>query len=167
MTAETHARASGRTAHVMAQIRSRIASGALTNGDRLPSIRGFAASLGVSPSTVVEAYDRLAAEGLIRARAGSGFFVTANTLSPVALSTRDESPELREVDPFWVSRQSLDADDESPKPGCGWLPADWMPQAALRRALRNVARAEDAVLLNYGRTQGDFDLRRLLARRAA
>ncbi len=66
-----------------------------------------------------------------------------------------------------MSRQSLDADDESPKPGCGWLPADWMPQAALRRALRNVARAEDAVLLNYGRTQGDFDLRRLLARRAA
>ncbi len=55
---------------------------------------------------------------------------------------------------FLVSRQSLDADDESPKPGCGWLPADWMPQAALRRALRNVARAEDAVLLNYGRTQG-------------
>ena len=64
-----------RIGDVMAAIRSRVAGGALATGDRLPSIRGFASTMGVSPSTVVEAYDRLAAEGLIRARRGSGFYV--------------------------------------------------------------------------------------------
>jgi DNA-binding transcriptional MocR family regulator len=55
-----------RTGDVMAAIRLKISSRALASGDRLPSIRSFAATMGVSPSTVVEAYDRLAAEGLIR-----------------------------------------------------------------------------------------------------
>ncbi|MGC2085628.1 MAG: winged helix-turn-helix domain-containing protein, partial [Bradyrhizobium sp.] len=62
----------GRIADVIDAIRARVASRALGPGDRLPSIRGFAATMKVSPSTVVEAYDRLAAEGLIRARRGSG-----------------------------------------------------------------------------------------------
>ncbi|HEY4547890.1 MAG TPA: winged helix-turn-helix domain-containing protein, partial [Pedomonas sp.] len=61
----------------MRAIRAKVASRALAPGDRLPSIRGFAQTMGVSPSTVVEAYDRLVAEGLIRARPGSGFYVCA------------------------------------------------------------------------------------------
>ena len=52
---------STRTLDVMNAIRRRIAGRALAAGERLPSIRSFAASMGVSPSTVVEAYDRLAA----------------------------------------------------------------------------------------------------------
>ena len=47
-----------RTGDVMDAIRRRMASRALSPGERLPSIRGFAATMGVSPSTVVEAYDR-------------------------------------------------------------------------------------------------------------
>src|SRR5512134_2634177 len=101
-------------------------------GDRLPSIRSFAATLGVSPSTVVEAYDRLVAEGLIRARRGSGFDV-ARTGLPARVLGEAEPRRDRAVDPFWVSRQSLDADPTVMKPGCGWLPADWMPNSALRR----------------------------------
>ena len=71
------------------------------------------------------------------------------------------------IDPFWVSRQSLDADPTVAKPGCGWLPADWLPTSALRRALRKLARAEDAVLADYGSTRGSPTLRRLLLRRFA
>jgi DNA-binding transcriptional MocR family regulator len=71
------------------------------------------------------------------------------------------------VDPFWVSRQSLDADPTVIKPGCGWLPAEWMPQAALRRALRTLARDENAVLADYGSTRGSPLLRRLLLGRFA
>ena len=154
-----------RTAEVAEAIRSRLASRVLTTGDRLPSIRGFAASMGVSPSTVVEAYDRLAAEGLIHARPGSGFYV-ANILQPLALA--EMGPRLdRAVDPFWVSRQSLDADARVLKPGCGWLPADWMPNSALRRAIRGLARTDDAVLCDYGATRGPLTLRRLLARQFA
>jgi DNA-binding GntR family transcriptional regulator len=56
-------------------VRSRIASRALTRGARLPSVRELAAKLKVSKSTVVEAFDRLAAEGAVVARRGSGFYV--------------------------------------------------------------------------------------------
>lgn len=155
-----------RTGMVMAAIRTRIASRALGPGDRLPSIRRFAATMGVSPATVVEAYDRLAAEGLIRARRGSGFYVAAAMQPPLALAPA--GPLLdRAVDPFWVSRQSLDADPSALMPGCGWLPADWMPNEALRRAIRALARADVHVLSDYGATRGSPALRRLLLSRLA
>lgn len=149
----------------MEAIRRRIAGRALTVGERLPSIRSFAKAMGVSPSTVVEAYDRLAAEGLIRSRPGSGFFVSG-ALSPLLLA--EVEPRLdRAIDPFWVSRQSLDAGAAILKPGCGWLPADWMPTTALRRAVRSLARSEDAILTDYGATRGSLTLRGLLARQFA
>ncbi|WP_156456939.1 GntR family transcriptional regulator, partial [Bradyrhizobium sp. CCH5-F6] len=126
-------RNSTRTADVMSAVRAKVAGRALSAGDRLPSIRSLAATMEVSPSTVVEAYDRLAAEGLIRARRGSGFYVSPTAAPPLALAEVEPRRD-REVDPFWVSRQSLDADAAVLKPGCGWLPADWMPEAGLRRA---------------------------------
>lgn len=153
-----------RTGDVAKAIRAKVASRALSAGDRLPSIRSFAATMGVAPSTVVEAYDRLAAEGLIRARRGSGFYVSSSALPPLALA-EDRPQRDRAVDPFWVSRQSLDADPSVLMPGCGWLPADWMPAGALRRAFRALARADDSVLSNYGTTRGSLALRRLLIAR--
>ncbi|WGR62446.1 PLP-dependent aminotransferase family protein (plasmid) [Paracoccus ferrooxidans] len=150
----------------MNAVRAKIANRALGPGDRLPSVRGFARTMGVSPSTVVEAYDRLAAEGIIRARRGSGFYVTGADLPPMALAEMGP-PRDRAVDPFWVSRQSLDADPAVLKPGCGWLPAGWMPHAALRKGLRALARAEDALLSDYGGTRGAPALRRLLLGRFA
>lgn len=83
-------------------IRARLASRALLTGDRLPSIRQFATNMGVALSTVVEAYDRLAAEDLIRSRRGSGFYVTGTGLPPMTLMTAG-APRERAIDPFWVS----------------------------------------------------------------
>jgi DNA-binding transcriptional MocR family regulator len=149
----------------MAAIRGKIASRALSQGDRLPSIRSFAATLKVSPSTVVEAYDRLVSEGVVRSRPGSGFYVSAGVASPVF---NDLQPRTdRAIDPLWVSRQSLDAAAPALKPGCGWLPPEWMPNAIVRRATRGLARADDAVLVDYGGTRGLLGLRQLLARRCA
>ncbi len=155
-----------RTEALMQTVRARIASRALAPGDRLPSVRGFARTMGVSPFTVVEAYGRLEAEGIIRARRGSGFYVTGADLPPMALAGMGPVRE-RDVDPFWVSRQSLDADPTVLKPGCGWLPADWMPQEAIRKGLRALARADDAALADYGCTRGAPALRRLLLGRFA
>ncbi len=155
-----------RTEALMNAVRSKIANRALGSGDRLPSVRRFAEVMGVSPSTVVEAYDRLEAEGVIRARRGSGFYVTGAGLPPMALADMG-SPRERNVDPFWVSRQSLDADPCVLKPGCGWLPADWMPNAALRRGLRALGRVDDTILADYGSTRGSLALRRVLLGRFA
>jgi DNA-binding transcriptional MocR family regulator len=154
-----------RVEHAMDTIRRRIAARALTAGARLPSIRGFAAHLHVSKSTVVEAYDRLAAEGIIRSRRGSGFYVAAH-MQPLLLD--ELGPRLeRAIDPLWVSRQALEAGEDMLKPGCGWLPDDWMPQASLRRALRGLARADDTTLVGYDSPLGLPALRQILARRFA
>jgi DNA-binding transcriptional MocR family regulator len=162
----TKGRGGTRTVDVMSAIRAKVAGRALGAGDRLPSIRSLAATMGVSPSTVVEAYDRLAAEGLIRPRRGSGFYVSPTVTPPLAL-TEAEPRRDRAVDPFWVSRQSLDADESVLKPGCGWLPPTWMPEEALRRAARALARTDASVLINYGSTSGSLALRRLLLTRLA
>ncbi|UES50282.1 PLP-dependent aminotransferase family protein [Roseibium aggregatum] len=151
-----------RTATVMEAVKRKIASRLLQPGEKLPSIRGFAATMRVSPSTVVTAYDRLAAEGIIYARRGSGFYV-ADAARP--FSVADVGPQLdREIDPFWVSRQSLDAGPDVLKPGCGWLPADWMPSEAMQRGLRALARTGGGHLFDYGETRGALNLRHLLAR---
>ena len=155
-----------RTESLMEVIRRRIASRALGPGERLPSIRRFAAMMDVSPSTVVEAYARLEAEGVIRAQRGSGFFVANGHLPPLALADMGP-PRDREIDPFWVSRESLDADPAALKPGCGWLPASWMPLAEVRKGLRALGRAHDTLLADYGTTQGSTALRRMLLGRFA
>jgi DNA-binding transcriptional MocR family regulator len=53
------------------------------------------------------------------------------------------------------------------KPGCDWLPADWIPNAAMRKAMRNLGRANDTLLSDYGSTLGALNLRRLLSRQIA
>lgn len=152
-----------RVAGVVTMVRQRIAARTLARGDKLPSIRATAGTMGVSISTVVDAYDRLAAEGIIQSRPGSGFYVAGQS---IPLSLADIGPRSkREVDPLWVSRQSLEAAEDVLRPGCGWLPASWLPQASLRSALRALSRADDVALAEYATPQGLPSLRELLARR--
>lgn len=150
---------------VMADIRQRIAARSLTPGAKLPSVRGLARMMRVSTSTVVEAYERLVADGTIRSRPGSGFYV-ASPLAPLSLA--DIGPKLdRAVDPFWVSRLALDGQLDISKPGCGWLPPSWMPEAGLRKAMRMLARSDVASLTEYATPLGLPPLRQLLSRRLA
>ena len=155
-----------RTQTVMDAIHARIAARMLNAGDRLPSIRRLAGAMGVSPATVVEAYDRLVAEGVIRAVPKSGFFVARRGEAPL-MPAEIAPARLPEIDPFWVSRQALDAQEGTDRPGCGWLPPGLMPQEALRRALRDTMKAGEGILTDYGSTRGSLPLRRHLALRMA
>jgi len=129
-----------RTEWVMGVIRRRIAGRALTAREA-PSIRRFARDMQVSPSTVVEAYDRLAAEGLIRSVPAPASM--SRCLAPAAL--KEVGPKLdRAIDPSGY-RGSRSTRAEMLRPGCGWLPSDWMPNAAIRRAIRG-SPGDDAVL---------------------
>lgn len=150
---------------VMGTIRQRISGRSLTPGAKLPSVRLLAATLKVSTSTIVDAYERLVAEGAINSRPGSGFYV-ASQATP--LSVVSVGPKLeRAIDPFWISRQSLEANEVDMRPGCGWLPPAWLPLAGLRRALRTLSRAGDTTLAEYGSPLGLPPLRQLIARRMA
>ena len=113
---------------------------------------------------MVEAYDRLAADGTIRSRPGAGFYVAA-PLAPLALELLGQAVE-REVDPLWMLRQSLSEGGEMLKPGCGWLPESWLGDEAIRKAIRTLARSGSTqTLTGYASPRGSLSLRRLLARR--
>jgi len=51
-------------------------SGGVTPGERLPASRTLAKEIGVSRTTVIDAIDRLTAEGLLEARVGAGTYVS-------------------------------------------------------------------------------------------
>ena len=63
---------------VFERLRQGILTGTLPTGARLPPTRALAAELGVARQTVVLAYERLSAEGYVRARTGSGTYVAAD-----------------------------------------------------------------------------------------
>lgn len=58
-------------------LRSAVARGELSAGERLPSSRVLAEALGVARGTVIEAYEQLIAEGCLEARPGSATRVAA------------------------------------------------------------------------------------------
>ena len=65
------------TAQLSGQLREAVLDGRIGAGDRLPSTRALALSLGVSRTVVTDAYAQLYAEGWLQGRHGSGTFVAA------------------------------------------------------------------------------------------
>ncbi len=156
-----------RTAALADAIRQQILNGRLPEGARLPSIRLSAKQHAVAPSTAVEAYDRLVAEGLLISRRGSGFYV-ARSRPAVRLISETRAEGLPD-DPLWVSHQALESSlaamDESSQllsAGSGWLPFDWLPQAALAKSLRAVTRQNESLLCSYSGSRGSQALREYL-----
>lgn len=73
---ERHYEAIGKKTPAMFEaLREAIVAGAIPGGARLPSTRGMAAWYGLSRGSVNIAYEMLAAEGYVGARAGSGTYV--------------------------------------------------------------------------------------------
>jgi len=153
-----------RTEKVAGLIRGRIERRALLPGARLPSVRAMAETTGFSKSTVVEAYDRLAAEGVIRARPGSGFFVAA-PLAPLDL-VEAEPARQRDIDPVWMLRQSIGDLPGHIRAGTGVLPDDWLAADAMRKAMRAAARGTNVPAASNSLI-GHAPMRALLSRRMA
>ena len=155
---------SSRIGLVVATLRARIESRALPRGARLPSVRRLAEELGVSKSTVVEAYDRLAAESAVEARRGSGFYVAAQP-EPLRLAA---APALDPaVDLLTLTRRALENQPQALQPASGWLPENWLPAAGIEKAVRAVARGPGLTKLRYDSPHGFEPLRRLIAARLA
>src|SRR5512141_253760 len=58
------------------QVRGGIASGALTPGDQLPTVRQLAVDLQINPNTVMRAYRELELGGLLETHQGTGTFIS-------------------------------------------------------------------------------------------
>ncbi|WP_253206149.1 GntR family transcriptional regulator [Curtobacterium aetherium] len=57
---------------VRSQLAAQIAAGYLVDGERLPSVRGLAAELGLAAGTVAKAYQLLEEAGLVHTARGAG-----------------------------------------------------------------------------------------------
>ncbi len=138
--------------------RGLIESGSLRPGAKAPSIRQFAHAHGVSVYTVVDAYDRLVALGYFVSRPHSGFFVRRREVLPI---TPGSAGAHFNFDSMWYLRRVFENRNLRMKPGCGWLPGEWLFEEGLRRSLRSLA-SDPVDLGGYGEPKGFLPLRQLV-----
>lgn len=129
-------------------IRDRIGAGALEVGEKMPSIRCIAEELGVSRTTVEQAYQQLCVEGYLVSRPQSGYYVEA--------AVRSEPPHP-------------DEDREEKEPpgvrydfGSRYVDMRGSDIELWRKYVRSVLSRED-IVASYGHYQGEPALRRELA----
>jgi DNA-binding transcriptional MocR family regulator len=113
--------------------------GQLAAGARLPSIRKLAKLVGASPFTVVDAYDRLVARGIIESHAGRGFFVTRRR-TVARLAAIEALPEPAGSDALALARWSMSSSSEIIAAGSGFLPENWLLEAAPAGVLARLSR---------------------------
>ena len=65
---------------IIDQVRGGIASGLLTAGDQLPTVRQLAVDLEINPNTVVRAYRELEFGGLLETHQGTGTFISTQKM---------------------------------------------------------------------------------------
>ena len=102
-------------------------------------------------------YDRLVAQGYLKARRGAGFFTTA---------VRDESDrrqpseaQNRNEELVSLIRRLLEAREETLLAGGPWLPNAWMDEMGIRQSLSAIARKNGTHLIEYGNPYGYLPLR--------
>ena len=61
---------------IIDQVLAGLASGALSGGDQLPTVRQVAVDLSINPNTVVRAYRELEIRGILETQQGTGTFIT-------------------------------------------------------------------------------------------
>lgn len=85
---------------IRSQIIEAVRSGALVPGDRLPTVRGLAETLGLSAQTVAKAYRALEQDAVIETRGRSGSFVSAagdGTVAQAQRAAADFAARMREL----------------------------------------------------------------------
>lgn len=154
---------------IVRSVASRIDDRVLRAGTRMPSIRQFATNNGVSPFTVVGAYDKLVARGYLESRRGAGFFIRdrAPLQAPQPAATLAPPDNSHSLDVVWLVRNMFRAAPHQYMPGTGVLPADWLDGVAIGNALRSISRQHSSILLNYGVPQGYLPLRQHLQTKLA
>ncbi len=165
------------TEQLAARFAERIRDRLLAPGARLPSVRECARLQGVSPHTVVAAYDQLLAQGLIEARRQRGFFVRDAAHGDIGRATAGaaDAPAVPMVsnalpaDASSLIRGMFHRQSDKSQPGMGVFPPDWMDSTFMPTALRRLTgtRALQELSLQYGEPAGDSALRRSLSQKLA
>lgn len=145
---------------IESRLRALVESAQLPPQSRLPSIRQLAQQLGVSPHTVVTAYDRLVAAGLIESRGTAGFFIGDGAL-PLADPELLDAGEAQE--PVWLAQQANDQRAGMLLASSGALPASWLSDAVPARLVQRALGRDEAGMAARCPPQGQPELRERLA----
>ncbi|MEL3956521.1 GntR family transcriptional regulator [Caldifermentibacillus hisashii] len=89
---------------IMNLIKTKIASGELNGGDKLPSVREFSKEMKVNPNTIQRVYQELEREKLVFTQRGMGTFVTEK-VEIIKNLKRDRAAEL--MNQFFLDMESL------------------------------------------------------------
>ena len=154
------------TRHVLGLVEK----GTLKPGDRAPSLRGLGRQLGVSISTVTQAYNALQEMGVLRVRPQSGYFVdravepTQETRLPRKTSVSRQPRKVRFGELF--EQIFSVANDPAVVPFGAAVPAvELMPVKGLMRATQRAAARVPEQAVDYCFPPGHLELRREIARR--
>jgi DNA-binding transcriptional MocR family regulator len=147
-----------------ARYAERIEQRLLAPGARLPSVREAARRHGLSPSTVVAAYDQLQARGLVEAQRQRGFFVREPRPDMAARRATDERIDTTAPRPMVDATTLIRGMFQRglPGPGMGTLPPEWLDLPLLHGALKRAMAGDDSAL-RYGEPAGDARLRHAVA----
>jgi len=153
---------------LQAQLRDAIRTGRLGPGERLPSSRDFARSLGVARGTVQDCYEQLRSEGYLVAQTGSATRVADLRLEPTDAGNAGGAPGAGA--PATTAPAATTPIDDAPPPR-RWL-ADFasgvpdlgtVPRDDWTWALREATRTAPNAAFDYGDPRGDADLRTVVA----
>jgi DNA-binding transcriptional MocR family regulator len=149
------------------QVAGLIEQGILRLGERIPSVRNLHRQLGVSLSTVLQAYLLLEDQGLIEARPRSGYYVKAR-LHKLPPKTSISSLPLTATGINEVVKSLLSAtyNPHIIPLGVAFPGAELFPTLKLNRFLSKVSRRLREQTNSYGVFPGDESLRHQLARRS-
>ncbi|MAY61096.1 MAG: GntR family transcriptional regulator [Rhizobiales bacterium] len=148
---------------IVDRLRSDILSGGLPAGSKLYSIRRAAEEFGVSKNTIVDAYDRLASQGLVRGVHGSGFFVVDQHAD--FGRTTAQPPHMTEAFDQ-VSLLSAQLNQElQVRIGDGRPPLSWMQDALPQKLSGNFLQRVEGDQTAYGSAYGNMALREIIVQK--
>ncbi|MGD0362160.1 MAG: GntR family transcriptional regulator [Bryobacteraceae bacterium] len=79
---------------IIDQVLGGMASGKLTVGDQLPTVRQLAVDLAINPNTVVRAYRELEIRGVLETQQGTGTFIAQRQVQPDDVERRRRLAQL-------------------------------------------------------------------------
>jgi DNA-binding transcriptional MocR family regulator len=154
---------------VAALIEDRVRNGVLRVGDRVPSLRSLSRHQRVSIGTVLEAYVRLEARGVLEARPRSGFFVRvphADSPPEPHFHPRPAAPARVGANAVITAVMNAATDPHIVPLGAACPSPDLLPYRALNRCLRGAVAGDPLHTTGSDPTRGAEALRRQIARRA-
>ena len=135
-------------------LREAILCGQLSEGYLLPPVRRLAEQTGINAGTVVSAYRLLEKNGYVRAKRGSGFFVTD------ILTQTDNEGSVREESAFLphmtMVTGGIDLLSASPSPDC-------IRVGDFKRVINEVLDRDGGYAFGYQDGQGYYPLRQAMA----